>query len=72
MKKLTYGSVCSGIEAVSVAWDSLQMEPAWFAEIEPFPCAVLKHHFPDVPNLGDMTLIEEQIRNGLVKEYWEA
>lgn len=45
---LTYGSVCSGIEAVSVAWRGL-MRPLWFSEIEPFPCAVLAHHYPDSP-----------------------
>ncbi len=54
---LQYGSVCSGIEAVSLAWQPLGLEPAWFAEIEPFPCAVLAHHYPDVPNLGDMQQI---------------
>ena len=36
----TYGSVCSGIEAASVAWEPLGMTPQWFAEVEPFPCAV--------------------------------
>lgn len=57
---LTYGSVCSGIEAVSVAWSNL-MEPLWFSEIEPFPCAVLAHHYPDIPNLGDMTALPQKI-----------
>ncbi|KZL04571.1 Modification methylase BanI [Pseudovibrio axinellae] len=52
-------SVCSGIEAASVAWKPLGWEPIAFSEIEPFPCAVLKHHYPDVPNLGDMTKFEE-------------
>lgn len=59
---LTYGSVCSGIEAVSVAWKGL-MTPLWFSEIEPFPCAVLAHHYPDVPNLGDMTALPQKIIN---------
>lgn len=58
---LTYGSVCSGIEAASVAWEPLGMRPAWFSEIEPFPCAVLATHWPDVPNLGDMTKIADAI-----------
>ena len=49
---LIYGSVCSGIEAASVAWEPLGFQAAWFAEIEPFPCAVLAHHWPQVPNLG--------------------
>ncbi|EPE4767392.1 TPA: phage N-6-adenine-methyltransferase [Escherichia coli] len=54
---MKYGSVCSGIEAASVAWESLGWQPAWFAEIEPFPAAVLAHHWPQVKNLGDMTKI---------------
>jgi DNA (cytosine-5)-methyltransferase 1 len=48
-------SVCSGIEAASVAWNPLGWKAAAFAEIEPFPCAVLAHHYPTVPNWGDMT-----------------
>jgi DNA (cytosine-5)-methyltransferase 1 len=54
-----YGSVCSGIEAATVAWHSLNWKPAWLSEIEPFPSAVLAHHYPHVPNLGDMTKFEE-------------
>ncbi len=56
---MRYGSVCSGIEAATVAWHPLGWEAAWFSEIEPFPCAVLKHHYPAVPNHGDMTKFEE-------------
>ena len=56
---IKYGSVCSGIEAATVAWDSLGWKPVFFSEIEPFPCAVLKHHYPAVPNYGDMTKFEE-------------
>jgi DNA (cytosine-5)-methyltransferase 1 len=52
-------SVCSGIEAASVAWNPLGWKAAAFSEIEPFPCAVLAHHYPDVPNRGDMTKFEE-------------
>lgn len=52
---ITYGSVCSGIEAATQAWHPLGMRAAWFAEIEPFPSAVLAHHYPNVPNHGDMT-----------------
>lgn len=54
-KKLSYLSVCSGIEAASVAWEPFGFQPVAFSEIEPFPSAVLAHHYPDVPNLGDMT-----------------
>ncbi|MGE4510054.1 MAG: DNA cytosine methyltransferase [Sulfurimonadaceae bacterium] len=64
---MTFGSVCSGIEAVSVAWDSLGFKAAWLSEIDPFPCAVLDHHYPDVPNLGDMTKIKEKIIDGSVE-----
>lgn len=60
--QFTYGSICSGIEAASVAWHGIGT-PLWFSEIEPFPSAVLAHHFPDVPNLGDMTTIPEKILN---------
>lgn len=56
---MRFGSVCSGIEAASVAWHPLGWESAWLSEIEPFPCAVLKHHYPNVPNLGDMTKFKE-------------
>lgn len=59
---MIYGSVCSGIEAATVAWHPLGWKPSWFSEIEPFPCAVLKHHYPDVPNLGDMTRIHDHER----------
>ncbi len=59
---LTYGSVCSGIEAASVAWEPLNMKPEWFSEIEPFPCAVLSHHWPEIKNLGDMTTITDKLK----------
>lgn len=67
MRKLTYGSVCSGIEAVSVAWDGLNLKPIWFSEIEPFPCAVLAHHYPNIPNHGDMTTLPERILSGEIE-----
>lgn len=61
---LTYGSVCSGIEAASVAWEPVGMKPLWFSEIEPFPSAVLAAHWPQVDNLGDMTKIAAAVRAG--------
>ncbi|HBH7051307.1 TPA: phage N-6-adenine-methyltransferase [Morganella morganii] len=61
---LTYGSVCSGIEAASVAWEPIGMKPLWFSEIEPFPSAVLAAHWPQVDNLGDMTKLAEAVRAG--------
>ncbi|EIL8892700.1 Dam family site-specific DNA-(adenine-N6)-methyltransferase [Salmonella enterica] len=64
---MRYGSVCSGIEAASVAWESLGWQPAWFAEIEAFPSAVLAHHWPDVTNLGDMTGIAAAVHAGDVE-----
>ena len=57
---MRYGSVCSGVEAATVAWHDLGWEPAFFSEIEAFPRAVLEHHYPDVPLHGDFTTIEEQ------------
>lgn len=54
---MRYGSVCSGVEAATMAWHPLGWKAQWFSEIEPFPSAVLQHHYPEVPNLGDMTLI---------------
>lgn len=64
---MKYGSVCSGIEAASVAWEPLGWKPAWFAEIEKFPSAVLTYHWPDVANLGDMTKIAAAVRAGEVE-----
>lgn len=55
---MKYMSLCSGIEAASVAWSSLGWSPTAFSEIEKFPSRVLAYHFPDVPNLGDMTKID--------------
>jgi DNA (cytosine-5)-methyltransferase 1 len=65
--ELTYGSVCSGIEAATVAWHPLGWKPAWFSEIEPFPCTLLAHHYPTVPNLGDMTKLPARILAGEVE-----
>jgi DNA (cytosine-5)-methyltransferase 1 len=56
---MNYLSVCSGIEAATCAWHKLGWKPVGFSEIEPFPSAVLKHHYPTVPNLGDMTKYKE-------------
>jgi DNA (cytosine-5)-methyltransferase 1 len=56
---MKYLSVCSGVEAATVAWHSLGWQPVAFSEIESFPSAVLAHHYPNVPNLGDMTKYKE-------------
>ena len=58
---LTYATVCSGIECMSAAVAPLGgWRPVFFSEIEPFPCALLKHRYPTVPNLGDMTKIKAE------------
>ena len=64
---MRFGSVCSGIEAASVAFEPLGWSAAWLAEIEPFPSAVLAHHYPDVPNLGDMTAIPRRVLAGEIE-----
>jgi DNA (cytosine-5)-methyltransferase 1 len=56
---MRYLSVCAGIEAASVAWHDLKWEAAAYSEIEPFPSAVLDHHYPSVPKVGDMTKYKE-------------
>ena len=64
---MRYLSVCSGIEAASVAWEPLGWAPVAFAEIEKFPSKVLAHHYPGVHNLGDMTKFREwDIERGAV------
>lgn len=55
---MKYISIFSGIEAATVAWQPLGWEPLAFSEIDPFPSAVLQHHYPDIPNLGDITKID--------------
>jgi len=66
-KIVKYLSVCSGIEAATVAWHGLGWEPVAFSEIEPFPCQLLAERFPTVPNLGDMTKYREwQIERGAI------
>ena len=52
---MVYGSVCSGIEAASAAWEPLGWRAAWLSEVGPFPNRVLAKRYPSVPNLGDMT-----------------
>jgi DNA (cytosine-5)-methyltransferase 1 len=64
---MRFCSVCSGIEAASVAWEPLGWEPVSFAEIEAFPSAVLAHHWPDVPNIGNM----EDLLDGTNRENFD-
>jgi len=63
---VNYISVCSGIEAASVAWHPLGWNCLGVSEIEPFPSAVLAHHYPSVPNFGDMTKYKEWNINGAI------
>ena len=62
--KKTVGSICSGIEAASVAWEPLGMQFEWFSEIADFPSRILAAKYPNVTNLGDMNRIPEMISNG--------
>ncbi len=64
---IIYGSVCSGIEAATVAWHPLGWRAAWYAEIEPFPSAVLAQHYPGTPNLGDMTRLGAMVLSGKIQ-----
>jgi len=61
---MRYLSVCSGIEAATVAWEPLGWTPVAFSEVDPFPSAVLRHHYPGVPNLGDMTRFKDWTFDG--------
>ena len=63
---MNYMSLCSGVEAISVAWKGLGFNPVAFSEIEKFPSAVLEHHYPNVPNFGDMTNYKEWKNDGTV------
>ena len=65
-RPIVYATVCSGIEAMSVAVEPLGWRPLWFSEIAPAPCAVLSHHYPLVPNLGDMLKIRGKDYEGKI------
>ena len=66
MKPLKYISLFSGIEAATVAWNPLGWEPVVYSEIDQFPKAVLAHHYPGVPDLGDMTKVDWSKYRGAV------
>ncbi len=66
MQLCSVGSVCSGIEAASVAWKPLGLQFEWFSEIADFPSKVLQERYPNVPNLGDMNDIPDQIEDKLI------
>lgn len=80
---IRYATCCSGIEAQSVAVRNLDWESMFFSEIETFPCRVLAKHYPNVPNLGDLTQIHYDVEKGVItnepmpgyelpKEYWKV
>ena len=60
---LSVGSVCSGIEAASVAWNKFDFAFKWFSEISDFPSRSLEHKYPAIPNLGDMCVIPDKLKN---------
>ena len=62
----TVGSVCSGIEAASVAWEPFDVHFEWFSEIAPFPSRVLAEKYPTIPNFGDMNDIPDAIAQGKI------
>ena len=67
--RVTYASLFAGIEAFSVAAGRIrdvEWEPVFFSEIEPFPCAVLAHRFPGIPNLGDIRNIRVDAEKGTI------
>lgn len=66
MKIKSVGSICSGIEAASVAWEPLGFNFEWFSEIAEFPSEVLKHRYPNIPNIGDMNNIPMALRDGKI------
>ncbi len=57
---MKYATVASGIDAPAVAWNPMGWQQLWSSEIDKFPNAVLAHHYPDIPNLGDMNKIHER------------
>ena len=63
MGNLSVGSICSGIEAASIAWDT-GYNFKWFSEVAEFPSRLLSHEYPSIPNLGDMIGIPHQLRQG--------
>lgn len=61
-----YATVCSGIDAPVLAWTPLGWTQVFSSEVDRFPCQVLEHHNPDVPNLGDMTKINGEEYAGTI------
>ncbi len=68
----TFATLCSGVDAPSCAFEPLGATPVFFSEIAPDPIKVLEHHWPDVPNLGDMLDIDGYAYRGLVDVLWAS
>jgi len=66
MKTIKVGSICSGIEAASVAWGDIGFSFEWFSEISKFPSLLLKTKYPKIPNLGDMCDLPEKLTTEIV------
>lgn len=66
MESIKVGSICSGIEAASVAWGQLNFEFEWFSEISAFPSKLLNEKYPDTPNLGDMCDLPDKLIKGII------
>lgn len=69
---IRYATCCSGIEAQSVAVKNLDWKSIFFSEIENFPCRVLEKHYPNTPNLGDMTKIHYDVEKGVITNSCEG
>jgi DNA (cytosine-5)-methyltransferase 1 len=65
--KITYSSVCSGIETSHLALQPLGFQPLWFSETASFPSKLLKYHYPNIPNYGDMLNLSNKIEKGEVE-----
>lgn len=65
--KVKFGSVCSGIEAASVAWHPLGWETSWLAEIDKFPSQLLANHYPDIANHGDLNDLPALVSSGRIE-----
>lgn len=63
---ISFGSVCSGIESASVAWEPLGMRAAWLSEVDAAPSKVLAHHWPHVPNMGNMCALPSYLDAGYI------
>jgi site-specific DNA-cytosine methylase len=73
MRRMRYISLFSGIEAATVAWQPLGWEPVCFSETAEFPSAVLAYHYPEVPNVGDVTALRRAAKRGkTLPEHLEA